>query len=440
MGANTPALAMRTKLVLVLVSKAWRSVALQMLYEYITIRSPARANSILQVLEQSRRPQPASETVETPGPGYGQWTRHIEVFTFARGAGSINYLQVIFKILCLCPKLRILSGRWIHPLPIEFLNGVSGILGPSLSELYWNETKEHGDLNTLTTPTFLGSFNALRILDLRHFVGTDPSTWTQISIRPVLPLVRDLVISTHSRSLEIATMLTLPSLRNLTLRTPTWDSFKTETLLNLFLKVHGTSLIAIDLLTPAADAEPDPDNAIARRTAAHINPDIFLVPDLCPNLESFTFPITSPSLAPHIHPSLRRIGLRGANSDSLYPDKPSSVKGLLLAIDIKKYPKLELIQTVGFLPEAHGDSVIKDVFIWWAERFETMGVTFVDGEGVMWAYYAEPVQEERSKHLPSDSLVKSPTEKTLLGSKDKEHKRRKPEDVDAQPPPNAPKL
>ena len=439
MGPNTPALAMRTKLVLVLVSKAWRSVALQMLYEYITIRSPARANSILQVLEQSRQPQPTSEIVETLGPGYGQWTRHIEVFTFARGAGSIIYLQVIFKILRLCPKLRILSGRWIHPLPIEFLNGVSGILGPSLSELYWNEMKEQGDLNTMTTPAFLGSFNALRVLDLRHFVGTDPSTWTQISTRPVLPLVRDLVISTHSRSLEIATMLSLPSLRNLTLRTPTWDSFKSETLLNLFLKAHGTSLLAIDLPTPAADAEPDPDNAIARRTAAHINPEIFLAPDLCPNLESFTFPITSPSLAPHIHPNLRRIGLRGANSESLYPDKPSSVKGLLLAIDIQKYPKLELIQTVGFLPEAHGDSVIKDVFIWWAERFETMGVTFVDGEGVMWAYYAEPVQEEKPKQPPSDSLVRPPIEKALLGSKEKEHKRHKPEDVVVQSL-NAPKL
>jgi hypothetical protein len=221
-------------------------------------------------------------------------------------------------------------------------------------------------------------------------------------------------------------------LRNLTLRTPIWDPFRSETLLNLFLKAHGTSLVSIDLPTPAADAEPDPDNAVARRTSIHINPDIFLAPDVCPNLEAFTFPTTSPSLAPHTHPNLRRIGLRGANSESLYPDKPSSVKGLLMAIDIQKYPNLELIQTVGFLPEAHGDSVIKDVFIWWAERFETMGVTFVDGEGVLWAYYADPVLEEKSKQVSSESLVKPPNEKALHGSKENEHKRHKPECLGTQ--------
>jgi hypothetical protein len=103
-----------------------------------------------------------------------------------------------------------------------------------------------------------------------------------------------------------------------------------------------------------------------------------------------------------------------------------------MAIDIQKYPNLELIQTVGFLPEAHGDSVIKDVFIWWAERFETMGVTFVDGEGVLWAYYADPVLEEKSKQVSSESLVKPPNEKALHGSKENEHKRHKPECLGTQ--------
>lgn len=32
------------------------------------------------------------------------------------------------------------------------------------------------------------------------------------------------------------------------------------------------------------------------------------------------------------------------------------------------------------------DSLIKDVFIWWVERFEKMGVDLLDGEGVLWAY------------------------------------------------------
>jgi len=51
-----------------------------------------------------------------------------------------------------------------------------------------------------------------------------------------------------------------------------------------------------------------------------------------------------------------------------------------------RYPKLELVRTVGFLVDAETDSLIKDIFIWWVERFEKQGIDFLDGEGVLWAY------------------------------------------------------
>ncbi|KAF8973021.1 hypothetical protein BDZ97DRAFT_1778816 [Flammula alnicola] len=392
MGANTPSLAMRTKLALVLVSKPWRRVAVQMLYEHIVIRSPARANVILQTLECSQ-PHQSSEVQEAKALGYGQWTRHIEVYTFSRGSGDIRYLQTLFKIFRLCPNLRMLSGRWLHNLPIEFLNGLSGLLGPSLSGLYWNEQNTALHQNATTGPAFLASFRSLRVLDLRHFIGSDPSSWPQSEPKPTLPLLQDLILSTHPRSLEVATMLCMPSLRNLTLRTPILDD-ESQELLKAFLIVHGQRLVTVDLPTPSADSEPDPDNAFLRRIAAHLNPDILLAPDVCPNLETLTFPVTSPPITSHIHPNLRRIGIRGANVDGLYPDKISSTRDHLMAINTDKYPRLEWIQTVGFLVEAHSDSLIKDVFIWWVERFEAMGVTLVDGEGVMWAYYPELVQEE----------------------------------------------
>ncbi|KAF8160712.1 hypothetical protein B0H34DRAFT_795592 [Crassisporium funariophilum] len=406
MGANTPTAAMRTKLALVLVSRSWRRVAVQMLYQHLMIRSPARATNILQVLEASRHMPDSFSSLTSYGAteafGYGQCTRHIEIYTFTRGAGDIRYLHTLFKIFRLCPNLRTLSGTWMHRLPIEFLEGVSGLYASSLSALYWNEKTESLSENSpLSTPEFLGSFKSLRVLDLRHFIGVNPLS--RSSCPPsatTLPLLQDLILSTHSRSLEYATILCMPSLRNLTLHSSTYDATNDE-LLPAFLKAHGPSLITVDLPSPSLDFEPDSDSTITRGTATHLNPDIFLKPDHCPNLESLTFPATSPALAPHTHPSLRRIGLRGVRSDGLYPDKPTSTKIHLFAISSNKYPRLELIQTVGFLVEADTDGLIKDIFIWWVEKFEKEGINFLDGEGVLWAY-AEPDHEEIILAKPKD--------------------------------------
>ncbi|KAF8895741.1 hypothetical protein CPB84DRAFT_1782347 [Gymnopilus junonius] len=394
LGANTPLSAMRTKLSLVLVSKSWRNVAQQMLYEHIAIRSPPRANIILNALKRSRTPKDSENQKTNPNLGYGQFVRHIEVYTFARGSGEISYLQTVFKILNYCPNLRTLSGNWRHYLPPEFLDAIAKLLGPSVSEFYWNERDMSPGMknNTSTAPTFVGSFKALRVLDLRHFVGSDPLSWTQSSSRPVLPHVQDLILSTYSSSLDIAAHLSLPCLRNLFLRTPVWGE-KHEPSLQVFLKVHGPSLVVVDLTTPSQDTEPIPDSSVPGRAASHIPPDIFLSPGICPNLETLVFPVTSPIIAPHMHHHLRRIGLRGGNTEGLYPDKVTPMRNHLMSINIEKYPKLELIQTVGFLVDAHTDSLIKDIFIWWVERFEAMGVDFLDGEGVLWAY-TDPLPEE----------------------------------------------
>jgi hypothetical protein len=152
--------------------------------------------------------------------------------------------------------------------------------------------------------------------------------------------------------------------------------------------------VSVDLPSPSPDSEPEMDSTISRRILSHINPDIFLDPDHCPILESITFPITSPPLAPKIHSTIRRIGLCGVRSDGLYPDKQSMTRDHLMAITSDKYPELELIQTVGYFVDADkNDELIKDIFIWWVEKFEEVGIDFLDGEGVLWAY-TEPINKE----------------------------------------------
>ncbi|PPQ63681.1 hypothetical protein CVT24_004567 [Panaeolus cyanescens] len=405
MGTNSYSMSMRTKRSLVLVSRSWRQLSMPIFYEHIVIRSPSRAAKTLQVLEGSKRiMDPTMSHTESERLGYGQWTRHLEIHTYARGSKEIEFLKTIFRIMRCCPNLRFLSGIWIHQLPLEFLAVITQLYASSelFSGLYWNDLnpKDFTDaasstFSTTSSPEFLASFQSLRILDLRHFVGGDPVHRDPSLSSPTLPHVQDLVLSTYPRSMQAATILNLPSLRNLTLRTPDWKTGH-EPVLKEFLKRHGSSLLMIDLLSPSPDNEPDPDTTISRRTATHINPDIFVREDLCPNLDTFVYPITSPQMTSSSHPKLRRIGLRGVRSDGLYPDKPSGTKDHLMSITSERYSNLELVQTISFLVDSDGDSLSKDLFIWWTERFEADGIDFRDGEGVLWAY-TEPAEQSKAQ-------------------------------------------
>jgi len=271
-------------------------------------------------------------------------------------------------------------------LPIEFLNAISGLYGPSLQGIYWNDLSSVilPEGATLASPEFLASFSSLRVLDLRRYGGESVSKSSTVT----LPEVEHLIISNTQRSLAIATVLGLPALRSLTLKSGS-ECAPTEYISN-FLKTHGASLVSVDLPSPSVDSDPEPDTSQIRRTACHTNPDLFLQNNLCPNLVTLTFPITSPPLSPDICHPLRCIGLRGVRADSLYPDKTTNTKGHLMSFTLDRYPKLEVIRTVGYLVDADTDSLIKDVFIWWVDKFEKQGVDFLDGEGVLWEYMDSP--------------------------------------------------
>jgi hypothetical protein len=164
--------------------------------------------------------------------------------------------------------------------------------------------------------------------------------------------------------------------------------------------------VFVDISLPSLDDEVESDSTVARRTVTQINLDIFLQPDRCPNLASIVFPATSPIPSDHIHPSLRRIGVRGVRAETLYPDRPGDARDHLNAINPDRYPNLELIQAIGFLVEAAGDSLVKDIVIWWAEKFEKYGIDFLDGEGVLWAYTEPDVSEDPDEE--TTSCLKTP--------------------------------
>ncbi|KAJ2917735.1 hypothetical protein MD484_g2618, partial [Candolleomyces efflorescens] len=406
MGVNTPVFALQTKLAIVAVCKSWRRLALPILYQHVVIRSPKRAERILKALQPS---QATTDALQAPA-SCGQWTRHIEVFTHARGCASLTYLQTLFAIFRCCPNLQILSGTWIYLLPPEFLHAVSEMYGPSVEGLYWSETSDRivrrqgSPLTTSTTLAFLSAFRSVRILDLRHFVAKetlDPLHPDSESDAPstILPLVEHLIVSTNTWSLSTANRLLLPRLHSLTVKPSTPDKTDHYQLVQL-LQVHGQSLVFVDISLPSLDDEVESDSTVAQRTATHISLDIFLQPDRCPNLTSIVFPATSPVPSDQIHPSLRRIGVRGVRAEALYPDRSGDARDHLNAINPDRYPNLELIQTIGFLVEAAGDNLVKDIVIWWAEKFEKYGIDFLDGEGVLWAYTEPDVSEDQYEETP----------------------------------------
>lgn len=431
---NTPALALQTKLALIAVCKSWRCLASPVLYQHIVVRSPRRANLILRTLEESRLSEQSQPSLR-----HGQLVRHVEVFTHSRGCTGLKYLQTVFAILRHCPNLRSLSGTWNHPVPPAFLNAVATLYGPSLEELYWNETTDKLDRQQYRFPTsatldFLAPFKSLTTLDLRHFKLKDSFPGTQEAIRrPNLPSVRNLVISTNPWSVITANSLLLPGLRSLTIKTGgRIPEVVCDCHFSQLVRLHGSSLELVDILPPA----PDESGRMAQR----IQPAAFLRPDACPNLISISFPTCSSPLLEG-HPSLRRIGLRGAKSETLYPDRLGDAKEHLNAIlSSGRFPALELVQTIGFFVETETDCLITDVFIWWTEHFAKEGMNLLDGEGFLWEYEdsdpmaldlekAEAELRERERAVSTASVSGFKGSTSLEGKKREAAKKQKVEGI-----------
>ncbi|KAJ7049718.1 hypothetical protein C8F01DRAFT_1181631 [Mycena amicta] len=389
LDTNTPSMSMRTKCVLVCVCRAWRRIAIQILYQHIVIRSPHRASLVLQVLRDSH---------------YGHWTRHIEVYTHARGSNGIQFLQNVYRIFQCCSRLRMLSASWRFPVPREFLAAVSGCYGSTLQGLYWDEQKYSLDTSHASL-SFLASFKSLRILDLRNFVG-DPSLTE--SSPPTLPRVNHLILSNRGPSIShrhssSSFQRCIPSLFTLVVDGRPPDAGQIAKLLD----AHGATLTIVHLPSPSNTSDPQaPELSESRSSAPHVPPALFLRPKRyarssihCPSVP--TPQLISDSHLPYSHPTLRRVALYSVRTDKLYP-KPS----------VKSSPVTHSRTTIadGRAPApAHPGvvSLTRDGSAPWGSlcrlqrmrttrsrtclsaggsTFERDGVDFQDGEGVVWVY------------------------------------------------------
>lgn len=464
---NTPTQSMRTKCILVQVCRAWGAVATEVLYEHVVLGSARRVEMFCRTLRESRRE--ASEAMDVgigaaleagEGLGYGRWVRHLEVQRWGRSNSTQCYWQCMVCTISFCPRLRVFSGLWQQPLPDGFLAVLARYLPPTLQELYWQQdsvlivTKE---LSIMTTPV-LARFPALRTLDLRKICVLDAERslphFTYDSL--TFPHVQYLALPTCPLVLRYASQQTMPALNHLTLdasgspRT-VYGPLATKELTN-FLNKHGQQLRTVELL---------PSNTQSLRPGP-INISAFLSPNACPNLETLVFdcrekvisvtssaqkhfthhwlqqqpqppgqsqaprpktpipPILnleyysagSPSLPvlEEPHPTLRRIGIRGMSISKLYPNKPTQAQAHLEALMAYRafFPALEVVRTLGFLVATSSDQYAPDVFVWWTERFESVGVDLQDGEGVVWLLEDEPPPKIQAQEKKTLSEAASP--------------------------------
>ncbi|KAF7305825.1 hypothetical protein HMN09_00736500 [Mycena chlorophos] len=306
---NTPSTAMRTKCVLVSVSRTWRRMSLGILFQHIVIRSPLRATLVLRTLRDQ--------------PEHGYWTRHIEVYTHARRSNDIRFLQDVYRIFQFCPRLRYLTASWRFALPKEFVVAVAGWYGPTLQGLYWDDHQYAVPGGNHVGMSFLGAFKAIHTLDMRNFAGTaDLPT-------PTLPSVKHLVLSNRGPNIALATHMVLPALHTLTLHTLVDGRQPDSELLTKLLKIHGASLMTVHLPAPITNNNSEPASTTPRSSTLHPPPGVFL--RNCPNLDTISFSANSPLMAERdvdpAHPTLRRVAIYSVRCEKLAPyPKPAKPK------------------------------------------------------------------------------------------------------------------
>ncbi|KAI0368293.1 hypothetical protein BV20DRAFT_998855 [Pilatotrama ljubarskyi] len=447
-GMNSPIQSMHTKCALVRVCRAWRALATELLYEHVVLGSARRLQCFCRTLVESQEVERKDRAGESDAAalalGHGRWVRHLDVQRWAKTSKSAHYWQCLVRSIFLCPRLRVFSGLWQIPLPPGLPAALEQYLPSTLQELYWHQDcvlVAAKELPILTTP-FLSKFSALRVLDLRKICVLDAerSLHDVEFVTLTLPHVLYLALPTCPLLLRFATKQDLPALNYLILdasgapRT-VWAPWVARELAS-FLDRHGKKLTTVELLPAVTQSfRPGPVGISA-----------FLSPAACPNLDTLVFDCREKAICPSTaalaqltdrdaresaarvaahastgttgpaaplleqpHPRLRRVGIRGTAIGRLYPNKPSQAQAHLNAFAgccRAFFPALEVVRTLGFLVGTSTDPFASDVFIWWTEKFERVGVDLQDGEAVVWMLEEEekkPSEKEGEKPLSGES-------------------------------------
>lgn len=443
-GVNTPVSSLATKRSLVVVCRAWRMLATELLYEHVVISSRRRAFLLARTLYEShsaaKRSYAQSHAVGEVPRGHAEWIRHVELRDCSRTSKTASFWNAVAAILSLLPNLHVLSGIWEQPLSQGQLALLSRYIGNTIRSLYWEEGTILEGQTSLLNATFLPKFQSLRVLDIRKLKLEDQDSFpTSAASQICLSSVAEVLLPTCPTVLHFAGRLSLPRLRSVVLDAANVRRSATSSVISaidMFLAAHGAKITTLELLPMTSLSYKPSPISITR----------LLQPDVCPALDTFVFdcrekivsaapspyssPVRKPAYAPSLlaaavppsllrfldgaaapvlsdpHRTLRRIGIRGMGISRLYPSRPTHAQLHLHAFLAHRalFPALETVRTVGLLVDASTDPYARDIFIWWTEKYEERGLDLQDGEGVVWVYTDPAEGKEAAAEEQLDSF------------------------------------
>ncbi|KIM91458.1 hypothetical protein PILCRDRAFT_94326 [Piloderma croceum F 1598] len=355
------------------VCRAWKEELSDLLCEYVVVYGRRDLSTVVERFEASKEVSLASNG---NGLGIGAWVKRID-FRMHRQDKDPPCKEItaeIIRLLQCTPNLEVYvnsNGRntrapcRTHPTVIETL---ISCCGNSLKRLDWNFSE---------CPSWA---------DLAHLLRGTPN----------LEALRIITVYGQSLPLADASLITLKSLKNLSLGMPynappylphSWDPLLS------YLSISSDQLPCLERL----DINPFPTDAffavhgyklrILRTNSADTLPYLPASLDLCPNLQSLVFPPNLDICFSETHPSIERIGIFPlveypvTAPDRIYEAHVvAPLEECLIMLEQMILPKLKLVKlrNVGSLANVVDHPLLLQ--FWW-RRWNIRGARFEDKMG-----------------------------------------------------------
>jgi len=374
---------LRTKLSVVGTCSRWRSLAMDLVWKVLCIRSLKELEIISGILQASRYRYIVGAKGARVLPhmnGYGQWIRRVEtcIHLNKKNAEQAYYAEHVGKLLSCCPRLTIYINR--NPMPIittppTIIDALSSL--EHIERLEWSGTEglPVGELTYL-----LRSSPRIRKLVLGWVLLTSSRLSSAIhgsppTITTLTDLSFDLSIPNRAYLGYASRSWVLPSVRGLTvtLGATTWHRD-----LTLLLERIGDTLVSLRLI---AVKNPSMQGGYWSDLLVH-----------CPNLTYLGFDVEKMPIVPEsVHlPNLTTVGLEGCVPD-FHPvdvyDRPESdrreqLMEHLVAL-IHRAKTLRTIRMIGkeFLTEGWKQPRVVRNWVHWKEDLKESGVHLVNQDG-----------------------------------------------------------
>lgn len=319
-GINTPVSSMHVKRILVLVCRAWYTIAIELLYEHVTISSTRTALLLLRALQASEERTVGGQ--HTYCSSHAQWIRHVGVHTLTRSSAKLDFWYTLAHILRRCLNAQLVSVIIHYPAPRFVLDRIfKQVFQNTLQGLSWEQQGLTEDdafgADGFLSASFLQMFECLRVLDLsklivsfsrrqpgesvlasergttRTRVNGDLGNKANPSACVSLPSLAVLAIPASTSILNFASTLDLPSLERLLVHAASPEP-ELSIALESFLRKHGPSVTTLEVCSGSPD-----------KTKQAVNVTDFLQPGLCPNLDTVVYDARETGIAfdPAIAPS-----------------------------------------------------------------------------------------------------------------------------------------